>query len=108
MNYIDHVIDQLEQLTRPYGYTIIPQFDDIIIKTKFEKWKFTPKQGGKIRLLHFDPMNDRLSNQDAYHQQFRRDISLPDLVKYIHEHELGKFDKRFVNFTFNKDGSPKT
>jgi hypothetical protein len=94
MNNIDErynlIKDELQGLCDTYGYQIEYKFGVVFIRTKYEAWNFVPA-AGKIKLRH---MSTHPYRRGEYHTQFIRQISIPELIEYIHGHETDKYIKR--------------
>ena len=88
----------LEKLCEPYGYLVKEAFGEFHIYTKFESWKFVPREGsqGKIKLMHG---NEPGHAPHDWHLQFHRQIGLEELIRYIHEHEEAKYGCNRIRFT---------
>lgn len=90
----------LEEICKRYGYIVKDYFGEFHIYTKYESWKFTPRENGKgkIRLLHG---NEPGKAPRGWHVQFTNYIDMEELVRYIHEHETAKYEGRVERFSCN-------
>lgn len=70
----------------------------IHIQSKFESWKFEPTNG-KITLYHKNSISRKGKDYMDYHIQFRKWISIKDLITYIDEHARAKYTKEKVEFS---------
>lgn len=80
--YIDDLVRRSWVCCQRYGFDMLYRFGNIYIKTKFDKWYFTPKRG-KIRLMH---RNTRYTSNNEYHVQFNKVTTIEDMLYYIHKH----------------------
>lgn len=92
-------MEDIQPYCNNHGYSVSKIFNQIHIKTKYERWYFEEcdDPNCKVRLMHCNRMGD------GWHEQFRSHITAEKLVTYIHEHETGKF-VRFTNFHMGKTG----
>lgn len=81
------MLEELYSYCALYGYLVKEDFGLVFIHTRFEYWyidldKSTSK---KIYLMH-QSMKD-----GTWHKQFCKEITVGDLIQYIHKHEQFKY-----------------
>lgn len=93
--------ENIKNECKKYGFEAVDLFGDVVIKTKFEQWKFTPTNG-KTTLYHKGCIgkNNRHTGNE-YHIEFKEYINLENLIRYMYEHESSKYTKYGKPFTVN-------
>lgn len=102
--YEEEIFDEVTKECKKYGYSCQLSFDRIVIISKYEAWYFVPKEHGFIKLMHGDTLGTKPSR---YHKQFCRKLTIEQIIRYIHEHEVAKFEGKKIVFSFSKSGYPK-
>lgn len=97
---------KVKEACKKYGYHTYLRFDEIHINTRFESWYFVPQENGDVKLMHGNTIG---IDPDGWHTQFcRNHMSYDDLIKYLYEHEQGKYTNWNLPFTFTKRGVLRT
>lgn len=92
---VEEVYDRTKAACEKYQYKCTRVFDEIHIKTFYEEWFFVPA-AEKIRLMHAGVYG---RSGATYHEQFRKEITPEEIVRYVHKHELAKYTPKRVRVT---------
>lgn len=80
-----------------FNFECFRKFAVIYIKTPYDIWCFEAKRG-KLHLKHRE--KESITNtRKEFHTHFKEQISVEELVQYIHEHTQAKFTNEFVEFS---------
>lgn len=74
---------ETETVCEEFKLKVVRKFEWIYVYTMLGEWKFIPKNGN-IKLYH---KNTRSHNNQEFHLQFRKDISIQKLIFYIYRHD---------------------
>ncbi len=88
--YADEVKAEVADLCPKYGLDC--RFDDrrVFIRSRYSQWYFDIT-GEYIRLMH-ENANRAYRSKGDYHCQFKRKISISELIMYIAAHERKKYE----------------
>jgi hypothetical protein len=89
--YMNKVINACEKYNLKYEY----KFNMFFIESEYNNWRFEvpTNKNQKTKLYHVNLY--RLGNRKVeYHVQFYKKIVADELVKYIYNHDLYKYNKR--------------
>lgn len=91
-----------------YGFECTDFFGKVLVRTKNERWMFEPTNG-KVTLYHGNSIGKSCSHSNNdYHIEFRDFITEEDLVRYMYEHEEGKYyGKKIERYSFNNNNKVK-
>lgn len=79
----DDLYNKAEEIGTQFKLKVVRKFEWLYVYTMLGEWKFVP-QNGIIKLYH---KNTRHRNNQEYHLQFKKDISIRELIFYIYRHD---------------------
>lgn len=84
---------------RKYNYRAEYKFEQFFIYTKYEVWCYEVKSGKRI-LLHGNLLYGKGSVKESgrwHYQKMCRTLSIEDIIKKLHEHEIWKYGICAIN-----------